>query len=59
MELDQILAVRCNSKKLEILKKWCKELKMDHVSFIREIIDAAPEGRVKIKPTKKQKELYT
>ncbi len=58
MKYDFALTVRCKESKLNLFKDWCRKVDKEHHSFVREIMDAAPQGRVTIKPTKEIKELY-
>lgn len=65
--LDDKLFVRVQSSKLAAFKAAAKErYGMEHADLIRELMDAATDGRVKITPTDSQKsqikakqELYT
>lgn len=57
MALESILQLRCNSKLKKKFSKWCEEAGKEPTSYLREIMEAAPEGRVSIKPTKEQKKV--
>lgn len=62
MSLDFTITIRCNEKKLNIFKFWCKKANKEYQDVLREVIEAGPEGRMTITPKKEQlkalKELY-
>ena len=62
MSYDFTFTVRCNAEKLEGFKTWCKKAGKEYQDLLREVMDAAPEGRLSIKPNREQKktmeELY-
>lgn len=62
IKYDTTIVVRCDNKVAENFKEWCNSAGKEYQDVIREILIAAPEGRVSIKPTLEQlkalKELY-
>lgn len=62
IKYDTTIVVRCDHKVSESFKEWCTLAGKEYPDVIREIMVAAPEGRVSIKPTLEQskvlKELY-
>jgi len=55
MSFDMILTIRCNLDKLKLFREWCKKANIEYQDLIREVMEAAPEGRLTIKPSKAQK----
>lgn len=62
MKYDFTFTVRCNTEKLNSFKKWCKKANKEYQGVIREVMEAAPEGRLSIKQSEEHKktleELY-
>ena len=64
MNYDSRMTIRLNKKDHILFKKWCEEADVTERDIIREIIEAIPERRLKIKKTivpitnKKLKEIY-
>ena len=55
MSFNSTLNVRCKSDKLESFQAWCEKANIEYQDLVREIIQALPEGRVTIKPSKAKK----
>ncbi len=62
MSLDFTITIRCNEKKLNTFKSWCKKANKEYQDVLREVIESAPDGRMTIRPDKDQmkalRELY-
>tara|TARA_R110000796_G_scaffold251089_2_gene381675 strand:- start:312 stop:503 length:192 start_codon:yes stop_codon:yes gene_type:complete len=56
MAYDFTLTMRCDSEELSDFKHWCKKANKDHQDVLREIIQSAPEGRLKIVQSEEEKE---
>lgn len=59
---NETIVVRCDADVALEFKTWCISMNREYQDVIRELIEAAPKGRVNIKPTQEQlkniKELY-
>jgi len=62
MALEFSLKVRCVGTDYNAFRKWCETINKEPCDVIREVMKAAPEGRLNITMTKEQKkhtkELY-
>jgi hypothetical protein len=61
--LDRPINLRVNGEKFKVFEKWCEDSETTTPDILREVIEAIPEGRVKIQKSEiknqKLKELYS
>lgn len=58
ISFDMVFKMRCMEASLNQFIDWCEKVGKKHPSFLREVMAAAVEGRLTIKPKKEIKELY-
>jgi hypothetical protein len=53
---DTSINVRCNLEELDKFKEWCRQASKPYQDIIREAMQAGPDGRLHITPSKGQKQ---